>query len=295
MNKFLFLVYRVAVPKPLRTRILKKNLRRKILAHFAGIPADKINEDQREVLNYLNDNPVAIFPYPFQNLYIPGNIEVFHDAGKGMKYVNQDGRRLYFKKRWNRKRIQKSYSELAREQDASSPHRYLSDDFFPGTNDVVADIGAAEGNFSLSIIDKVKKVYLFEYNREWTKALETTFAVWKDKVEIVPKYVADYDDEKHVRLDTFFRKNNDITFLKIDVDGFEQKVLDGSRSLLESKTQLKVALCTYHKNNDESDFANLLGKYGFKVSFSKGYMINYYDKKIKAPWLRRGLIKAVRD
>jgi len=30
------------------------------------------------------------------------------------------------------------------------------------------------------------------------------------------------------------------------------------------------------------------------VTPSKGYMINYYDKKLKAPWLRRGLIRAVR-
>ncbi len=78
------------------------------------------------------------------------------------------------------------------------------------------------------------------------------------------------------------------------MDGAEQKVLDGCRPVFESNIPLKVALCTYHKNNDETDFAEQLLRYGFKISFSKGYMINYYDKKIKAPWLRRGLIRAVR-
>jgi len=295
MEKILFSIYRVLVPKPLRTRILKKNLRRKILAYFAEIPDDKIYEDQKQVLNYLKFNPVSIFPYPFQDLYLPVNVEVFSDPETGMKYVNQDGKRMYFKKRWNMKRIQKGCSELAKEQDFDSPHRYISDDFSPGSNDVLADIGAAEGNFSLSVIEKIRKAYLFEYDPAWIAALSKTFAPWKDKVEIVPKYVGDSDDRKHISLDSFFKKNNDVTFLKIDVEGTEQKVLDGCRSVFESKIPLKVALCTYHKNNDEKDFAALLLGYGFKVTFSKGYMINFYDKKIKAPWLRRGLIRAVRE
>jgi hypothetical protein len=295
MNKALFAIYRVVVPKPFRTRILKKNLRRKILAHFAEIPDDKINEDQKEVLSYLMNNPVSIFPYPFQNLYLPVNVEVLSDLETGMKYVNQDGKRLYFKKRWNIKRIQKGYCDLAKEQDVDSPHRYISDYFSPGSNDVLADIGAAEGNFSLSVIEKVRKAYLFEYDPEWIEALRKTFVPWKDKVEIVPKYVGDSDDRKHMSLDSFFENNNDVTFLKIDVEGAEQKVLNGCKSLFESKIPLKIAICTYHNNNDEKDFASQLLGYGFKVSFSKGYMINYYDKKIKAPWLRRGLIKAVRE
>ena len=153
MNRLLFSVYRIIVPKPLRTKILKKNLRRKILSYFAEIPGDKINEDQKEVLNYLKNNPVSIFPYPFQDLYLPVNVEVYSDPETGMKYVNQDGKRLYFKKRWNKKRIQKGYSELAKEQDYGSPHRYISNDFSPGSNDVLADIGTAEGNFSLSVIE----------------------------------------------------------------------------------------------------------------------------------------------
>jgi len=55
-----------------------------------------------------------------------------------------------------------------------------------------------------------------------------------------------------------------------------------------------VALCTYHKNDDENDFTRLMLEHGFQVTPSKGYMIHYYDKKMKAPYLRRGLIRAVR-
>jgi predicted RNA methylase len=212
-----------------------------------------------------------------------------------MHYVLQDGKRLYFKKRWKEKRIKRAYCDLVREQDLRSPHRYLTESFTIGNEDVLADIGAAEGNFSLAVVDKVRKIYLFEYDHEWTEALRATFAPWPEKVEIISKYVSDHNDSSHVRFDTFFENKKDITFLKIDVDGAESDVLKSCNEVLSTNQHFKIALCTYHKNDDEKDFTFLLENYGFKVTPSKGYMIHYYDKKMKAPYLRRGLIRAVRE
>jgi hypothetical protein len=294
MNKFLFPIYRILVPKPIRTVILKKSLRKKILKHFAELPENEINDEHKEVLGYLENNPVRIFPYPFHDNYSSDKIDVFYDSETGMRYVLQDGKRLYFKKRWSGKRIKRAYSDLLREQDINSPHRYLTDKFTIVNDDVVADIGAAEGNFSLSVIEKIKKLYLFEYDQEWIQALRATFAPWAEKVEIINKYVSDYNDDSHIRLDTFFDMKNDITFLKIDVDGAEAIVLNSCVEVFKAHNSFKVALCTYHKNNDEKDFTLLLKNHGFSISPSKGYMIHYYDKKMKAPYLRRGLIRAVR-
>jgi hypothetical protein len=295
MNKFLFPIYRVLVPKPLRTVILKKSLRGKILKHFSALPENEISDEQREVLGYLKNNPVRIFPYLFHDNYSPEKIEVIYDSGTGMRYVLQEGKRLYFKKRWGEKRIKRAYSDLLREQDINSPHRYLTDSFTIGKDDVLADIGAAEGNFSLAVIEKVKKIYIFEFDKEWTEALKATFAPWSDKVEIINKYVSDFNDESHVRLDSFNAKNKDLTFLKIDVDGAEAIVLKSCNELFKSANSFKVALCTYHKNNDEQDFTSLLLSHGYDVTPSSGYMIHYYDKKLRAPYLRRGLIRAVRS
>jgi hypothetical protein len=294
MNRFLFPIYRVVVPKPLRTVILKKTLRKKILDYFASLPDNEVNVEQREILKFLENNPVRIFPYPFHENYREESIEVMLDPLNGMRYVLQEGKRLYFKKRWGEQRIKRAYSDLIREQDINSPHRYLSDRFSIGENDVLADIGAAEGNFSLSVIEKIKKVYLFEYDQEWIDALKATFAPWSEKVEIIDKYVSDRDDNSHVRFDTFNKSRKDITFLKIDVDGAESIVLDSCNEVFKSPGSFRVALCTYHKNNDEKDFTLLLQNHGFTVVPSKGYMIHYYDKKIKAPYLRRGLIRAIR-
>jgi len=294
MNKLLFPIYRVLVPKPIRTVLLKKSLRKKILNYFASLPEKEINEEQKEVVKFLEKNEIRIFPYPFNDNYSVDQIEVFSDAEKGLKYVIQDGKRLYFKRRWNENRIKRAYSDLTREQDLNSPHRYLTDSFSIGSNDVLADIGAAEANFTLAVIDKIKKAYLFEYDREWAEALRATFAPWADKVEIINKYVSDSDDESHVRFDTFYKEHNDLTFLKIDVDGAESIVLDSCNEVFKSPVPFKVALCTYHKNDDEKDFTQLLKSHGFNVAPSNGYMIHYYDKKMKAPYLRRGLIRAVR-
>ena len=269
--------------------------------YYSTLSAEEVNDEQKEVLKYLENNPVTIFPYAFSQKYSPEKIEVQFDHPNGMPYVMQEGKKLYFRKRWtilNKrrtvKRIQRAYADLSREQDPESPHRYLSSRFDPGESDVVADIGAAEGNFSLSLIEKVKKIYLIEYNREWIKALEQTFEPWKNKVEIISRYVSDCDDEKHISLNALLKSHKDITFLKIDVDGNEQRVLNGAKVILESGISLKIALCTYHKNNDENEFTALLLKNGFTVTPSKGYMIHYYDKKMKPSYLRRGLIRAER-
>ncbi|MGD9157057.1 MAG: FkbM family methyltransferase [Desulfobacteraceae bacterium] len=294
MNKYIFPVYRVLVPKPLRTIILKKTLRKKILKYFSSLPPEMVNPEQRDVVKFLETNPVGIFPCHFHDNYSAESIEVLKDKEKGLRYVMHDGKRLYFKRRWSEKRIKKAYSNLLKEQDIKSPHRYLSGSFQVGKDDVIADIGSAEGNFSLSVIEDVKKIYLFEYNREWSDALKATFAPWADKVEIINKYVSDHDDGSHIRFDTFFRKNSDINFLKIDVDGAESNVLESCDSVFRTDNSFKIALCTYHKNNDEDEFTRFLKSHGFNVNPSQGYMIHYYDKKMKAPYLRRGLIRATR-
>lgn len=294
MNSFLFQLYRIAVPKPLRTRILMNSLRRNIPLYFSSLPQGAASDEERSVAEYIMLNGASIFPYSFQHNYSPDKVEVCYDSSNSMRYVLQEGKRLYFRKNWSEKRIKRAYADLAREQDPESPHRYLNGNFDLGENDVVADIGAAEGNFSLSVVERVKKIYLFEYNSQWAEALRATFSPWKEKVVIVNKYLSSTDDEKNVTFDTFFSENSDITFLKIDVDGSEASVLRGGKETLASAIPLKIALCTYHRQDDEKEFTALLKGYGFSVSPSDGYMLNYYDKKLKAPWLRRGLVRAVR-
>ena len=91
--------------------------------------AKEIIFGRNPVLEYLKSNPIAVFPYDFQKKYKAENIEVLDDAVKELRYVMLNGKRLYFKKRWSKKRIRHSFNELTKEQDPKSPHRYLNEQF----------------------------------------------------------------------------------------------------------------------------------------------------------------------
>lgn len=291
---YLFQLYRLVVPKPIRMKILLDSIKKNLLGFYESDPSYIHDAEKKEIIDFVKAHGVEVFPYPFIKNYVKEDIEVFDDQASGMKYVLLDGKRLFFKRRWSKSQIRRSFHALSLEQDENSPHRYLSDDFNISDGDVLADFGSAEGNFSLSVIEKVKKVYLFESDPEWIEALEKTFEPWRDKVEIVQKFVSDIDDDMHCTGDFFFSAR-EINFLKIDVDGGERKLLKGFEKTIAGDKSLKIALCTYHLHDDEKDFTELLKNNGFVVNPSNGFMIFIYDKKIKPPYLRRALLRAVKQ
>jgi hypothetical protein len=289
-----FQLYRILVPKPIRTKILLSRLQKLIPAYHEASVGFSEDQERKDVVDYVRKHGVKIFPYHFTEKYKQEDIEVFHDAEHGMHYVLQGGKRLYFKRKWSVNRIKKSFHDLTLEQDEKSPHRYLSNDFNLNDSDVLADFGAAEGNFTLAVIDRIKKAYLFEYDPEWIEALRLTFKPWQDKVEIVPKFVSDKNDNKHCSGDVFF-KDKSISFLKIDVDGGERGLLRGFEQTIENNSSMKIALCTYHQHDDEREFTEWLQQKKYQVKPSQGYMIFHYDKKLKAPYFRRALIRATKN
>ena len=293
MSTFTSQIYRIFVPKFIRKKILAKELRKSILEYYSGIPGEPSKEIE-VVLDYLRSNPIAVFPYPFQNKYNADEIEVLEDKTRDLRYVMLDGKKLYFKKRWSKQRIQHSFNELTKEQDLQSPHRYLNENFKIDEGEVLVDIGVAEGNFALGAVEKASRLILFETDKEWIEALNATFEPWKDKVLIVNKFVSDITNATNTTLDDFIGVDEKVTFLKIDVDGAESRLLKGSQRILSEQKPLKVAVCTYHKQNDEKDFTELLSQNGFQTSHSDGFMLFYYDKKMQAPYLRRGLIRAIK-
>lgn len=188
--------------------------------------------------------------------------------------------------------IQKYVNGLMIEQDEDSPHRYLKKGFFNKNQMVLADIGAAEGNISLSVIRKCSKVYLFECDSEWREPLRLTFKPYAEKVVIVPKFVSDFDKDEHVSLDTYFA-DKDIDCIKADIEGAEIACLLGGESVIRHKVS-QVAICAYHAPDALATIEAILKQYGYETSVSKGYMVWDLDKdkrrKGTERFLRRGLV-----
>ena len=283
--------YRLIIPKPLRTYLWKIYLKKKILKEYSNSRDKEIIE----IISNINENGIKIISSTLSRDYKEDEIEVLFDEALKLKYVNyKKGKPMYFKKKWSKSRIQKALNQLYIEQDINSPHRYLTDDFNVDKETIVADIGCAEANFSLDIVDKVKHIYLFETNNVWEEPLNATFRKYKDKITIVNKKFSNTDSKNSINGSKFLKEKG-VSFLKIDVDGHEDEVISNLEELISESKKMKIALCTYHSNDDFNKYSKLLQKYNYNITHSKGYMIFYWDKKLDKPYLRRGVLRAKKN
>ena len=309
LNKTLKKLYRKIVPDAIQFELLRyrnyeqyitekprrkqRNQQRKEIIRFlrTELKSHKDSEKQN-IVNFLKRNRFIILPYEFVKKYNRDNVVVYTDSN--MKYVLHDNKRMYFPSNWTEGRVKGYYTWLLAEQDGDSPHHYETAGFHVRDEDIVADIGAAEGIFALSVVEKVKKIYLFECETAWSEALERTFEPWKDKVTIVNRYISDCTDNTSITLDEFL-DGSKIDFIKGDIEGAEIKLLAGAKETLAKERNLRIVLCTYHRENDQRDLDRMLKESGFQTEFSKGFMIYINDKKLGPPYLRRALIRATKS
>lgn len=247
---------------------------------------------QNEIEWIVRNKRIEVFPYEWIKEYDDFNIEVFNDKELKMKYVLHNGKRLYFPKGYSAKFIQKYYRSLVIEQDKRSAHYYFSDDEQCIKGSVFVDVGAAEGIISLNVVDKAEKIVMFECNDAWLEALKATFAPWKEKIRIIRKFAGNCDNEDVISLDKYFEEESHLQniVLKLDVEGAEQAVLSGAKTLLE-KNVIAAYICTYHNDNDYELLVKLIEKFPFEIQESGGYM--YYGEQAETGF-RKGLIRVYR-
>ncbi len=291
-------IWYIIVPLRLRNYINRKRddvkfgkLKNKILNYYSSIPSKDITSEQLQVIEYLKSNRLQYFPYEYTKKYSVDAINPQYDNKKELFYVIFDDEKLFFKKEWSIEYIKQYVVSLLVEQDIESPHRYLTNEFNLNGMKTLFDVGAAEGNFALMNIDNFDKVFLFEADNSWNKPLEATFEKWKDKVVIINKFVSNVNDEKCVMLDDYISELKDSVFIKIDVEGVERKIIEGANKLINNLQSIKIAVCTYHKQDDEKQLTAILKSFNFEVSPSNNYIIFYDDPNQKAPYLRRGIIR----
>lgn len=237
---------------------------------------------------------LASYPEQLIFKYYKMPAEVGYDCNCGMCYVMHRGKRMYYPKDYSPENAYVAYRFCCIEQDENSPHRYLDETFTVETGAVVIDAGAAEGNFSLDIIDKVSRLYLVECEKKWIEALQMTFLPYKDKVVLVPKMIGSTVDEEHITIDAI-ADGEPVDFIKMDVEGAEGEALLGAVETIEQNAKMKWVIATYHKHGMEERVKTFLGDRGFQVSNTEGYLY-YSDYKVPVyeNELRHALVRAER-
>lgn len=230
------------------------------------------SDELQEVINYIKDNGIRMYCYPFFDEYAGKDYSVFFDVESKLYYGMYAGHKIYLARTYNTPQKAKQYLRyIHMEQDCRSPHCYFADDFQIEEGEIGIDIGAAEGVFALDIIDKVGQIYLIEAEPDWCEALALTFREYKQKVTIIQGFVSDSEEKGQMILDKQF-KDLKIDFIKMDIEGAEKDALRGALNLIE-KNMPKLAICTYHHMSDYQDISKWLLEKGYLVKNSKGYVI----------------------
>jgi len=285
--RLLVFVRFVLEPKDLKAR------RMKVLDHFKNTDPNTLAPEIREGLKYLKSQKYASFPFRWTQKYDTLLPEVYRDEPNQCFYVLFEGKRMYFPKRYNETRVIWSIRSIFKEQDAESPHLYLTPEFQVDQDSIIVDAGVAEGNFALSVVEKAKCLYLIECEAEWVEALKLTFAPWKEKVIFVEKFMSDSQGESTVSIDSLIKPvPNEKYFIKMDIEGFEQKALAGMKNLVNSGNQIKMNVCTYHQPTAFQEISEILQDYGFEYEISNGYVLFFQPDE--EPSFRKVLIRAKR-
>ncbi|KAA6463115.1 FkbM family methyltransferase [Acidobacteria bacterium AB60] len=150
--------------------------------------------------------------------------------------------------------------------------------------DIVFDCGSAEGLFMLLAKNAGATGVVFEPHPTYLRGLRLTFAN-DETTKIVDsalssqsstalllessygsRIVSEEDDGPHIRINietldaAAQRMECTPTFIKADIEGYEEKMLEGAAEIISS-AHPKLAITTYHHENNVDSIRNLLRRY----------------------------------
>jgi hypothetical protein len=269
---------------------VNKERRKKILRQFNKSKGNLPNEIV-EAIQYLRKNRFTPLPYKWSLKYENLIPEIYFDSDTSFYFIIFEGKKLYFPRKYTKSQVLWTTRGILKEQDTNSAHLYLTEKFQIENDSILIDAGVAEGSFSLSAIEKVKKLYLIECEPDWLEALELTFKPWKNKVEIIGKYLSDSVSDNSISIDGLVKaQKNEKYFFKFDVEGYEKQALEGMKVFFSEAANLKMSVATYHRVNDATQINEILTDKGLKCHFSDSYLI-FVDEN-ENPSFRKAIIRA---
>ncbi len=172
--------------------------------------------------------------------------------------------------------INQKRTGIYRKSAYSRKPQYFDNDIIPfSQNEVFVDCGAYNGDTVLAFIENLKannitgynKIYAFEADKKNFAKLCANVKSLKN-IEVIPMGV--YDDAKTLffgnegttaarisdrgtsiettKIDEAV-KNDNVTFIKMDIEGSELKALKGAENIIK-RCRPKLAICVYHKSED---------------------------------------------
>ena len=277
-----------------RHRIIKHHLTKAVLA----LP-DEVKAQYADEISFLcNTSRIEPFPYPRRpEVAADKSFSSGYDKDVRLPFVVHDGKRLYFpsgESEFGAARAYRCFVEdegiLGNGLRLKSPHSYVTETHHVEPGDIVIDIGCAEALFALHYADVASRLYLYEVLDNWQQPLVCTFKPFQDKTTIFCRLVGDGSGETVKLSDTIEIASDRPCFVKMDIEGYEKEVLCGSKDFFLSH-KVKLSCCTYHRQEDAEEISSLLKGWGYKVSFSDGYMICLLNG-LHPPYFRKGMIYA---
>jgi FkbM family methyltransferase len=170
--------------------------------------------------------------------------------------------------------------------DVNDWHFYQNKNTKIEDGEILLDIGTAEGLFPLTVVDKCSHIYMIEPSKIFISSLKKTFQNFDNKTTIINSAVGSIESEVYFnedslggqisnnkgnnkislsKIDTLF-KDKKITYLKADIEGFEQEMLIGAAETIKLNKP-KIAITCYHKENDSKEMIKLIKSYVPEYNF----------------------------
>lgn len=254
-------------------------------------------EDELRFLRTTN-GCAPIFPYP-QIVGMDDGKQIISGVEDRLPFVVHRGHKLFFPKayslhdaEWLYRYYVKTEGILGTGLLLKSPHSYVTSSFAVEEGDVLLDVGCSEGLFALDNCEKASKVYLFEAQKIWKLANEKTFSPFRDKVQVINRFVGSETRGGMISLADAVRDESSTAqyFIKMDIEGGERTVMSSSAEFLKTH-RVKIACAAYHRQDDFAYLKKFLTDLGFDVSSSDGYMLPDINGFVY-PYFRRGIIYA---
>lgn len=189
--------------------------------------------------------------------------------------------------------------DLRYEQIKRNPHCYERNGTIVENGDVVVDLGAAEGAFTLTSSKKALKVYSFEPHPIYAELLRRSFKEFSNVkvIEIAAsnkkgkgfisenEFASTTSDTKSIKgteifidtLDNLLYNETKVDYIKCDIEGEEINMLLGAEQIIK-RDKPKIAICVYHDPSHPEKIKNLLKEWvpEYKIKIIRNCVLHAY-------------------